>query len=146
MFLFPRNMQDAAPPTYSNEYRGSNLTPFLPSNQLPGPFRPIFSTPRNYTTSQQYQSSIDSPNNIRYSAVNNILKESMPIALTSPNHLSSEVKPIFFACQVFSLLSRSFSQEHSKADQRFASSPNEKSNCFTGVLYCININDRTANR
>lgn len=76
-----------------NEQQGSNLTPFLPSNQLPGPFRPILSY-RNYTQQPQYQSTVESPKHIRYSPVNNILKESVPIALANSQHLSAhEVEP-----------------------------------------------------
>lgn len=82
------------PATYLNENHGSKLTPFLPSNKLPGPFRPII-TFRNYT--QNYQSNLndlDDPNAIRYHPVhglNAVLKESVPIALTNSPHISPEV-------------------------------------------------------
>ncbi|XP_055313241.1 uncharacterized protein LOC129574799 isoform X2 [Sitodiplosis mosellana] len=66
------------PGVYLNDNRGgNNLTPFLASNQVPGPFRPII-TVKNYTHDFPNNNKLNNPNHIRYSN----LKESLPIALT----------------------------------------------------------------
>ncbi|XP_031640677.1 uncharacterized protein LOC116352314 [Contarinia nasturtii] len=74
------------PAAYSNE-NGENLTPFLPSNQVPGPFRPIIS-PKNYT--HDFPNTLNRPNRIKYSNKSPVLKESIPLAVTNTHQLRPE--------------------------------------------------------
>lgn len=82
------------PSDYLNEHRSNSLTPFLPSNQVPGPFRPIISSIKNYTL--DFPNKISNTNNhVKYSSANKILKESLPIALTKHHDFTSQVMIIF---------------------------------------------------
>lgn len=92
VFSFVKKKQAGAqmirPSAYLNDHRSNILTPFLPSNQVPGPFRPIISPLQNFT--QDFSSKL-SNNHIRYSSANAVLKESLPIALTNHHDFVPEV-------------------------------------------------------
>lgn len=94
VFFFCEKKQAGAqmirPSAYLNDHRSNILTPFLPSNQVPGPFRPIISPLQNFT--QDFPSKLSNSNNhVRYSSANAVLKESLPIALTNHHDFVPEV-------------------------------------------------------
>lgn len=86
----PAGTQLIRPGAYLNDNRGgNNLTPFLASNQVPGPFRPIISG-KNYTHDfPNNNNKLNNPSYIRYSNV----KESVPLALTHNRHQQQQQRP-----------------------------------------------------
>lgn len=110
LFIFFLNKKQAGsqlvrPSDYLNEHRSNSLTPFLPSNQVPGPFRPIISPIKNYT--QDFPNKLSNINNhVKYLSANKILKESLPIALTKHHDFTPQVMIIvlLFLCYLKTIL------------------------------------------
>lgn len=82
-----KKAQVTRPVTSLIEQQDSRLTPFLPSNKLPGPFRPIVSS-RNYT--HIYANQNDDVNHIQYATENAAIEEA--VAFTQSPYLLPKVK------------------------------------------------------